>query len=366
MSGAEIALLRLLPHVDDVDVHVVLAEDGPLADRRGQAGVCVQVLPLGAATRELRKGAVRPGRVPWRVAWELAAYVVRLALLLRRDRPDVVHANSLKSGLYGGVAARLAGVPLVWHLHDRLDPDYLPRAAVSLVRTAIARLAAAVVTNSRTTAATLRGGPTPVVIASALPPVLPAPHVPEERERLAFGLVGRLAPWKGQHVFLEAFARAFPDGAHDAVLVGAPLFGEEDYERELRALAADLGIAGRVHFRGFREDVWSELATLDVLVHASTSPEPFGQVVQEGMAFGLPVVAADAGGPAELMRDGENGLLVTRNDPNALVEPLRRLAADVELRRRLGATARESVAPFAPEVVAGQMRAVYRAARRSP
>ncbi len=363
LSGAEIALLRLLPHLEDVDVHVVLAEDGPLADRLGQAGVSVQVLPLGVASRELRKDAVRPGRVPWRAVWDSAAYVVRLARLLRREPPDVVHANSLKSGLYGGAAARLAGVPLVWHLHDRLDPDYLPRPAVALIRFAIARLATGVVANSRTTAATLRGDPRPRVIPSALPPALPAPHVPQERERLVFGMVGRLTPWKGQHVFLDAFARAFPDGQHEAVLVGAPLFGEEDYERELRTLANRLGIGDRVQFRGFREDVWRELATLDVLVHASTSPEPFGQVVQEGMALALPVIAADAGGPAELLRDGENGLLASRDDPVALVEPLQRLAGDVELRRRLGAAARASVASFAPEVVAKEMRAAYRAAR---
>jgi len=362
LSGGEIALLRLLPHLEDVDVHVVLAEDGPLADRLIQAGVSVQVLPLGEASRELRKDAVRPGQLPRRAIWDSAAYVVRLARLLHRKRPDVVHANSLKSGLYGGLAARLAGVPLVWHLHDRLDPDYLPRAGVALIRVAIARLASGVVANSHSTAATLRGGPTPRVIPSALPPMLLAPHVPEQRERLVFGMVGRLTPWKGQHVFLEAFARAFPDGPHEAVLLGAPLFGEEDYERELRTRAARLGIADRVQFRGFREDVWFELTTIDVLVHASTLPEPFGQAVQEGLALGLPVIAADAGGLAEFVRDGENGLLVQRNEPAALVEPLQRLASDVELRRRLGAAARASIAPFAPKMVAAQMVAAYREA----
>jgi len=66
------------------------------------------------------------------------------------------------------------------------------------------------------------------------------------------------------------------------VLVGTPMFGEEAYELELHALVGQLGIEGRVDFRGFREDIWRELASFDVLVHASVIPEPFGQVVLGG------------------------------------------------------------------------------------
>ena len=113
-----------------------------------------------------------------------------------------------------------------------------------------------------------------------------------------FGMLGRIAPWKGQDLFLRAFAEAFPGGTERAVIVGTAMFGEEDYERELPALAAELGLDVRVEFRGFREDIWRELAALDVLVHASLTPEPFGQVVLEGMAAGLPVLAPDEGAPA--------------------------------------------------------------------
>ena len=94
-------------------------------------------------------------------------------------------------------------------------------------------------------------------------------------------MVGRIARWKGQHVFLEAFARAFRDGSETAALVGEAMFGEADeaYGVELREKARMLGIADRVDFRGFREDVWAELAGMDVVVHASITPEPFGQVI---------------------------------------------------------------------------------------
>ncbi|MEA2494876.1 MAG: hypothetical protein QOJ29_2787, partial [Thermoleophilaceae bacterium] len=364
LSGGEIALLRLLPHLKDVDVNVVLAEDGPLVGRLHREGISVQVLALGEATRALRKGAVGPRSIPPRAAWDFVVHLVRLTRLLRRQRPDVVHANSLKSGLYGGLAARAAGIPFVWHLHDRLDPDYLPPAATWLMRSAISRLATKVMTNSACTASTLPAGTEATVVPSALPQALPPAHRSTDAERLVFGIVGRLTPWKGQHVFLEAFARAFPDGEHNAVVIGAALFGEDGYARDLQALAARLGVADRVGFRGFREDIWAELAAIDVLVHASVTPEPFGQVVQEGMAVGLPVIAADAGGPAEFVRHGVTGLLVGRDDPEALAATMRLLAGDHELRRRLGTEARASCARFAPHLVAATVRAVYASAAR--
>ena len=122
-------------------------------------------------------------------------------------------------------------------------------------------------------------------------------------------MVGRVAPWKGQHVFLPAFARAFAGGSERAVIVGAAMFGatEADYGAGLQETASVLGIADRVDFRGFREDVWSELHQMDILVHASVTPEPFGQVIVEAMLAGVPVIASAAGGPGEIVTDNVDG-----------------------------------------------------------
>ncbi len=105
------------------------------------------------------------------------------------------------------------------------------------------------------------------------------------------------------------------------------MFGEEDYERELHELVAQLGLDGRVEFRGFREDVWPELARFDVLVHASVVPEPFGTVVLEGMAAGLAVMAPDEGGPASMICDGETGRLFRSRDAHSLARAMSELAA---------------------------------------
>jgi glycosyltransferase involved in cell wall biosynthesis len=366
LSGGELALARLLPALArlGVDAHVVLGEDGPLVDELRTRDITVEVLPLAADARDLRKDRVTPTRLPLRSVAETASYVWQLRRRLRQLDPEIVHTNTLKAAIYGGAAARLARVPVVWHIRDRLAADYLPRSSVFALRILARTLPNIVITNSRATRATLGALESR---AAAVPS--PVTHDAVERPtrstntpRAAFtvGIVGRLSEWKGQHVFLEAFARAFPDGDARAVVIGAALFGEDAYATSLHVLAENLSIADRVQFTGFQIDVFSALADLDVLVHASTLPEPFGQVVVEGMAAGLPVIAAAAGGPLEIITDEVDGLLVPPNDPDALAQALVRLAGDASLRARLAENGRVRARDFLPERVAAEIANVYR------
>ena len=178
------------------------------------------------------------------------------------------------------------------------------------------------------------------------------------------GIVGRLTPWKGQDVFLRAFAAAYPDGPEEAVVIGGAMFGEDDYAAGLRTLTRELGIADRVTFTGFRADVAAEIAELDVLVHASVLPDPLTTVVLEGMAAGIPVVSANAGGHAAFVREGVNGLLHEPGDAVGLAAALRR-TADPVLRARMGAEGRHTARCFAGPVVVEEMLQVYRDLMRS-
>jgi glycosyltransferase involved in cell wall biosynthesis len=361
LSGGEVALSRLIAALPNVNAAVILGEDGPLRAALEQAGAAVDILPLDERARDVRRAQLGLRRVPLRAFWLTARYAWHLAKRLRELDPDVVHTNSLKSGYYGALAARLARKPVIWHLHDRLSDDYLPPAAVRLTRAAIRWLPDLVICNSETTqrAAGLPETAAYPVIAN------PCSFTAQRGRRIGtvrtIGTVGRLAPWKGQDVFLRAFATVAavaPD--LEARVIGAALFGEDDYAAELRDLARDLGIADRVTFTGFVSDVAGQLSGLDILVHSSVVPEPFGQVVVEGLAAGIPVVASNAGGPAETITDGDNGLLVAPGDVEALAGALQRLIADARLRARLSAAGLARAADFHPAAIGAAVEHLYR------
>ena len=212
-------MLRTVRGLRDVDTHVVTFEDGPLLAALGAAGVTSEVLAMPDRTLDLRRAQIG-SRLPWRAALDTVVQTARVARRLRQLRPDVVHTNSLKASVIGAVAARIAHVPCVWHVRDRIDADAMPRPAVSFVRALVRRVPTLVVANSAASLASLRlperGGPRRAVLPDPLPDEFfaSAPHRAPSAG-LVVGIVGRLAPWKGQDVFLDAFARAFPNAEPD-------------------------------------------------------------------------------------------------------------------------------------------------------
>lgn len=332
LGGAELALLRTCAALDParVEVTVVLFADGPLAGRLRDAGVAVRVLPLDPRIAETdRAAAGRSAAGALRSVGATLPFVVRLARLVRSLQPDVVHTTSLKADLIGLPAAALARRPLVWHVHDRIAEDYLPAPVARVLRIAARRGPRHVVVNSRATAATLlplpRGwtlaypGLAPEQVA-ADPAARPVPAEP------VVGLVGRVSPTKGQREFVEAcalLADRYPTARFR--VVGAALFAEAAYEDELRALVAARGLTDRVELTGFVTDPVAAIDGLSVLVHASPVPEPFGQVVVEGMARGVPVVATSGGGVDEIATAADGTarcLLVPPRDVRALADAI--------------------------------------------
>jgi glycosyltransferase involved in cell wall biosynthesis len=127
------------------------------------------------------------------------------------------------------------------------------------------------------------------------------------------------------------------------LLIGAALFGEEEYERKLRVLTIELGLSDAVEFAGFRTDIHEHIAQLDIVVHASTTGEPFGQVIIEAMAAGKPVVATNGGGVPEIVLDGETGLLVPMGDPAAMADAIRWMIDNPNSAAEMGCTGRRRV-----------------------
>jgi glycosyltransferase involved in cell wall biosynthesis len=205
------------------------------------------------------------------------------------------------------------------------------------------------------------GTNTAVVVHDGTNSEVPLGASRQDSELFRVGLIGRISPWKGQHIFLQAAARVckqFPKARF--VIIGAALFGEEKYEQEVRHLPQRLGIEDVVEFMGFRTDIERVIADLDLVVHASTTGEPFGQVIIEGMAAGKPVVATDGGGVPEIVEDGKTGILVPMADEQAMAEAICQILANPKLAREMGARARQRVADhFTVQQTARRVESVY-------
>ncbi|CAN5711571.1 glycosyltransferase family 4 protein [soil metagenome] len=365
LGGAEIALERLLRSLPNTEAVVILGDDGPLVERARAVGARVQVLPLPPPAKLARDQVAGPAVLTaTRVG---IAYCRELRRVLRRGHFDVLHTTSLKAHVLGGLAGRLAGLPVIWGVTDRIAGDHLPVHLVRLLQALGRVVPAAIIANSQATATTLEGWGCPITVIP--PPLAPGAlgaerRVPSDGRSVHVAMIGRLTPWKGQHLFLEAFAKAFPAGDERATIIGSAELGEDDYAHRLPDLAAQLGVAGRVRFAGFVEDIPAVLREVDVLVHASVVPEPFGLVVIEGMAAGVAVVASAPGGPAETIDDGRTGCLFPLGDVDALAQILRDLSGDPALRDRLGAAGRVAAAAYEPERIAARMEAVYRTVSR--
>jgi glycosyltransferase involved in cell wall biosynthesis len=142
--------------------------------------------------------------------------------------------------------------------------------------------------------------------------------------------------------------------------VGSALFDEQEYERGLRTLSSQLRVDDVVTFTGFRSDMAIVLEDLDIVVHASTLAEPFGQVIIEGMAAAKPVIATNGGGVAEILVHGETGLMVPMKDTGAMADAICELLADRTRRLEMGHKGRERVrAKFTLQRTALGVQAIY-------
>ncbi len=150
-------------------------------------------------------------------------------------------------------------------------------------------------------------------------------------------LIGRISPWKGQDVFVEAANLVIPEiEGVEFWIVGEAMFGEVAFKIKIEQLIKKLHIENKVLLKGFKDDIREILEQVDLVVHASTVPEPFGQVIIEAMSAGRAVIATHGGGAIEIVEHGETGILIPMNDAQALAQAIKLLLTTPELRAKMG------------------------------
>lgn len=386
IGGAERVLLTLVQALRlteaEFDFHALVPEEGPLSADLRQADVTVHVLPLPERLRSLGDSGSTLGSTGRQSPLWLRLlgacpdglrYVRRLRQLLLCVKPQVVHSNGLKMHLLGALA-RPRGTALLWHMHDFVS---LRPAMTRLLRwvsrsaDGIIAVSEAVERNARsvfpkTPIHLIRNAVnlehfTPLGPKADLDSLAGLPHGDANTVRV--GLVATYARWKGHDLFLRAAAQVrHPDCRF--YVIGGPIYqtsGSQYSRQELKDLAKSLGIAHRVGFVDFQPDPAPAYRALDVVVHASTRPEPFGLTVAEAMACGRCVVVSRAGGAVELFEDGLDAVGFTPDGAESLASTLENLIADPRRRQTLQAHAAQAARRrFAPGDRGRELAQLYR------
>jgi glycosyltransferase involved in cell wall biosynthesis len=344
VSGAERSLLELMRRANSTSTVTLACPEGELMRRAQEAGI--DTFPIAFPQFGFASSVRR--------SLEAAIRVVGAGLELRRRarklEVDVIHAGAVRSGL--------AFAFCVFSKPERVVDvrDVLPQSGkASLVRLVIRFSADTIVFNSRFTRDRF-GSTAPATSDIAYPPIdlthLVDLPLASDREQgtPTLGIIGQITPWKGQDDairILAALRERFP--SLTLRIVGSPVFDGDAvsfdnaaFRRQLATLAVDLGVADAVDFIGESEDVGGELAQLDCLLAPSWA-EPFGRVVAEGMAAGVPVVATSVGGPSELIVNGVSGFLAPPRDFAEWISPVAAVLEDHDLARRIADQARERV-----------------------
>ena len=370
-GGAERALVDIIASVAAArpqwEMRLIAGSDGPLISRARAMGIATTVLPMPRSLERLGDSAARgPAGKPL-ARLSMAAHLIgaaiatnRYARMLAREiervSPTVIHTNGFKMHVVGAWAARRKA-PVVWHIHDYVSA----RPVMSYLMRLQANRCAAAIANSDSVRRDFRGvcgnriettTIHNVVDLDEFAPVGPAADLDAlagmdvaPPGTIRVGLVATMATWKGHEVFLHAVAElnARSRLRLRAYIIGGAIYTTRESQvsiDRLRATARRLGISDCVGFTGFVDDVASAIRALDIVVHASTEPEPFGLAIIEAMACGKPVIASAAGGAAEIVKMSEAVLQHPPGDSVSLARLIERLVCNPSERAARGASGR--------------------------
>jgi glycosyltransferase involved in cell wall biosynthesis len=373
LGGAELSLLDLLAAINvqrpGLDLHLVICAGGPLIERARQLGVQVHLLPMPSIMMGLGDSSLNANHklvslfglalrsLP--AVAQTYLYALRLRRLLTQLSPDLIHSNGIKTHCLLFIA-RPGRVPVIWHVRDFLGSRALMSRALRLVSR---RVDAAVAVSEAVRLDIKKLIPKlPVeTVYDAIDTARFCPGAddgseldrqaglqPSEAPILRVGLVATYARWKGHMLFLDAAARLTakrPDLSIRYFIVGGPIYhtsGSQFSAAELSARIASAGLTGRAGLIPFQMEPAAVYRMLDVVVHASTEPEPFGRTIVEAMACGRTVVVSRAGGSVELFEEGHDAVSFGRGDVDGLVTALEGLVTDSNRRFRIAAAGRTS------------------------
>jgi glycosyltransferase involved in cell wall biosynthesis len=378
IGGGERVLLTifaaLLNTKPDIQLHLIVGTDGLLIEQAEKLGVQVKLLKLPEELNQLGDSAFK-GRNKAiaglilllrlvKILPSIGEYLGEFKRSLRELKPDLIHSNGIKTHLLTALAG-IKDIPVVWHIHDFYGSRPLMARVLKLISYRAKQGIAISQAVAQDTKITLPNLPIEVIY-NAVDVNYFSPTVSTSHLTLRVGLVATFARWKGHDIFLEAASEIIKKHPHLNVrfcIVGGAIYktrGSQFSEQELKDKAADLDIVDKVDFLGFQENIAAIYRDFDIVVHASTQPEPFGLAIVEAMACGKPVIVSQAGGAAELFTPNYDAVGVPPGEPKALAAAILYLLNNPEKRQIISENARHTVTErFSQERLGEQLMKVY-------
>jgi glycosyltransferase involved in cell wall biosynthesis len=385
LGGAEVCLLDTIEVLKKLHPEwraaLIVPSDGALALRARELDIQVEIVPCPASLARIGDSQFRPSARStnsFALATSLisampafASYRSSLRRTLRSFAPDVVYASGFKAQILAAMV-RPRSSRLIWHTHDYVSS----RPIVARLFRRYARRADRLIANSKSVAEDIHSilGSDSVAPLDVIYNAVDLNRFSPRGERLdldrlsgldptPFGsvrvaLVATMAWWKGHRTYLEAMSRlrTLPVRGY---LMGGPIYrtgGSQTSLAELRDETQKLGINDRMGFTGFLPDIGSALRSVDIVVHASTRPEPFGRVLIEAMACGKPVITTGLGGSAEIVSAGPGNLKFWPGEADDLAKAISTLVRNPSLRKSMGESARKTaVQHFGREQLAANL-----------
>lgn len=340
-----------------------------LAQRLPDFGVevgfaCLKPLKFPAA-RHARKAPL--SSFPMHSRFDVLKPVREVARLIRQENYALLHTHTPRTAMIGRLASWLAGVPMVHHVHSHTSTEVNARwrqRLGALAERICLRGASRVIAVSESSGDYIcRQGIAEDAISIVFNGI-PIPEMPAKRPtpqgEWTLGTVGLFRPRKGLEVLLRAMAILKQRSVSIRLRAVGP-FETPQYKVKIQRLAAELGLSGEIQWRGFRSDVLGELAAMDLFIFPSVLPEGMPMVVLEAMASGTPIVGTRVAGMTDVIRDGQDGLLVSPGDHDSLADAVYQIMSDETTRQALRTSALDRQATqFSDRTMAAGVARVYR------
>lgn len=378
IGGAERVLLTMIAALlntkPNIQLFLIVGTDGPLIEAAEKLGVQVKLVKLPEELNQLGDSAFKGSNRAVmglillfrlvKILPNIGQYLREFQRSLQQLQSDLIHSNGIKTHLLIALAG-IKDIPIIWHIHD----FYSSRPLMARVLKGVSygaklgiAISEAVAKDAKTTLPKL---PIKIIYNAVdinyFSPIPSPPHTP-----LKVGLVATFARWKGHDIFLAAASeiiKTYPNLNVRFCIVGGAIYktrGSQFSEQELKDKAAHLEIADKVDFLGFQQDIAQVYRDLDIVIHASTQPEPFGLAIVEAMACGKPVIVSQAGGAAELFTHNYDGVGVPPGEPKALAAAIIDLLDHPEKRQLLSENARKTATKnFSHQRLGEQIITIY-------